>query len=229
MTGSVSLAVVVPCYRSGLSLWRGVAELLAWRHPAVHRLRLVLVDDASPAGAWRAAEVVGDGVEVVALVNPARLGKAASCRRGLERSDAEWTLFLEDDLLGWAAIADLVADHLGDDVDLVSVARVGRVDRRAVEPLIRWLFRRASDHALRDPTSPLKAVRTASVSAAVLDRWPGLLDEALLLSSRRVVEVVPPALAWDGRPSRYRPVDRVGLALRLAPRLVAGAVRGPRR
>jgi hypothetical protein len=43
MTGSVSLAVVVPCYRSGLALWRGVAELLAWRHPAVHRLAPRLV------------------------------------------------------------------------------------------------------------------------------------------------------------------------------------------
>lgn len=231
MTSSWSVSVVVPTFNADLALWLGIGEMLHWRHPAVQRLQVVIVDDGSPRCGFCEGVVRIDGVELVFLVNPANRGQAASCRCGLRRADGDWAVLLEDDLLGWGEVMTAIVDRFAVDVDVVSVARVNRARRRgpirsAVQPAVRKLFRLATGCDLLDPTSPIKALRRAAFSAAVLERWDNLLFEGLVLTSGHIAEVVPAAIGWSGRPSAYRVSDLIRMTAHLAPRLLGRAVTG---
>lgn len=224
------MAVVVPTYRGGLSLWLGIGEALRWRNPGARLTQVVVVDDGSLQCAFREGSVRIDDVLVSFLVNPSNLGQSRATWRGLDVVDADWALLLEDDLLDWSTAIGAVAGHLSCDVDLISLARSsfdpGAAGVRPMfQPLVRRIFSWAGIDDLQDPTSPIKAVRMRAFPRASLKSWQRSLHEGLVVLSRRTEEILNTPLAWDERPSRYSAGRLLRVGVNLWPRLLYRALR----
>lgn len=225
-----SLAIVVPTFRAGRSLWFGIGEAARWRHANTKLTQIVIIDDESPQCAFREGSArIGD-VELTLLVNSSNLGQSPATWRGLGLVDADWALLLEDDLLDWPTAMNAVARRLGPNVDLVSVARpCSKPDaagaRPRLQPLVRGIFKWAGDGDLADPTSPIKALRTRAFPRTDLKSWQRSLHEGLVVLSRRTEEILDTPLAWDGRPSRYSAGRLLRVGVNLWPRLLYRALR----
>jgi len=227
-----SLAIVVPTYRSGRGLWLGIGAAVRWRYPRCTLVQVIIVDDGSPDCAFHEGATRINGVDISLLVNPSNLGQSQATWRGLGQVDADWAMLLEDDLLEWPSAIDAAAEHFANDVDLVSLARQSLgVDatgpRSMLQPLVRRIFRWAGAPGLKDPTSPIKALRMRAFPAADLEPWRRSIHEGLVVLSRRTVEVGDAPLGWEDRPSRYTAGRLLRVGANLWPRLLCIGLRGP--
>lgn len=97
---SVSLSIVVPCYRSGAWLAELVERIEKSTLAHAGRRELILVDDASPdAETWPAIQRAAERYDWVRGISLAfNAGQYCALLAGLERAQGDWVVTLDDDL-----------------------------------------------------------------------------------------------------------------------------------
>ena len=167
MTGAARVSVVVVSFNARPYLVRCLASLAA--HVTLP-LQIIVVDNASEDGSVEAVRSAHPAVEVIQ--NPANLGFAAACNRGLREARAPYCLLLNSDaevcagsLEGLTAVLDERAD-------------VGIVGPRTVEP------DGTPQVSFGPDLTPLSEWRQRRRVRALRDRRPGAVREVEALCAR---------------------------------------------
>jgi glycosyltransferase involved in cell wall biosynthesis len=119
MSEAPKLAVIITCFNYEAFVGDAIRSVVT---QARTDCELVVIDDGSTDGSWEAIEASG-----VRAFRTANGGQRAACLAGLERTSAQFVLFLDaDDELKPASLATILA-HLDDDVAKLQFA-LTRID-----------------------------------------------------------------------------------------------------
>lgn len=137
------ISVVSPVYGCGSSL----AELVDEVESALREIgctgEVILVDDASPDGAWSEIKrLAGARTEIIGLRLSRNFGQHAAISAGIARATGDWIVVLDCDLQDPpSAIPALYREALSKDLDVVFAQRMERQDSRS-KRFSSWIFHR---------------------------------------------------------------------------------------
>jgi glycosyltransferase involved in cell wall biosynthesis len=206
--GPVRVVAVIAAFNEGPH----IAEVVAGTRPHVDRI--VVVDDGSADDTAAAAETAG--AEVVRL--PVNRGKGVAVRSGLAAvRDRGFThvLLMDGDLQHRPAdVPALVADAIASGADVVVGARSfdrGQMPRsRYYSNVIgSWALGGLIGVPIRDTQSGFRVIRLAALKPLVLTSTGYEIETEMLIRLARrgaVVREVAVTLAYDGAPSKLRPI-----------------------
>jgi dolichol-phosphate mannosyltransferase len=131
--------VVIPVYRSALSIGQLTEEILHELHPLCHSTQIICVDDSSPDTSWLAIEeACVSHPHVRGLRLGRNFGQQLAVAAGLRHSSGEFTIVMDGDLQNPpSAIPEIVA-KLKSGVDIVYTTSLSR--NSMANGLSSWLF-----------------------------------------------------------------------------------------
>lgn len=119
-TGSSTISVVVPVYRSERSLDELVERLVATLTPITPEFEILLVDDGSPDGSWQKVRTIAAAEPHVRGIALSRnYGQHNALLAGIRHARSEIIVTMDDDLQHRPEQIPVLIDLITDDVDLV--------------------------------------------------------------------------------------------------------------
>ncbi len=150
-TTPVELSVVIPVYGCSRSLRELHRRLVASIEPLTDDFEIVLVDDASPDGAWPVLCELAEADHRVRVLRLSRnFGQHAAITAGLTRSRGHWTVVMDCDLEEPPEEIPRLYAAAQEGYDIVRGERTGRrhtAFRRWASKAYRYLFLEGDRHA----------------------------------------------------------------------------------
>ncbi len=200
------ISVIVPVYRSELTLPELDRRLGAALRGLALRHETIYVDDGSTDASWRVLQEIQRSRpdEVIAIQLMSNYGQHCALMCGLRHSTGDIAVTLDDDLqTSPEQIARLIAPIREGDYDLVYGSGDKRSGwlRRLVSFAIDRMYRRAFSHPV--PLSSFRAIRRELVDAIRGMQTPFLYLDAVLAANTRRVCWIPVAREPGLRASGY--------------------------
>lgn len=191
------ISVVAPVYGCGASLGDLVDQVSSACAP-LGTLEIVLVDDASPDGAWAKIERLAERhANVVGIRLSRNFGQHAAISAGIANTRGEWVVVMDCDLQDPpAAIPDLYGAALEQDVSVVFGQRMDRQDL-AIKRFASWSFHKALSWLTGTSQDP------STANFGIFHRR--VIDAVVAMPER--TRTFPLIVAWTGFPRATVPVQ----------------------
>jgi glycosyltransferase involved in cell wall biosynthesis len=115
-----SISVVIPVYRSALSIGQLTEEILHELRPLCHSTQIICVDDSSPDDSWRELQrLAAKHPEIMAITHTKNFGQHSALLTGFRYATGDVVLTMDDDLQHPAGEIPRLLAALTPEIDVV--------------------------------------------------------------------------------------------------------------